>query len=82
MTIFGSMSMAFLSYASYKQDLRKNPGLSNHSFFDIISLPSTMLTQKVYYIALGGSFVISIVAFVILYGFCEEMSQFEFQPDQ
>lgn len=74
MTIFGSMSLAFMSYASYKQDLRKNSQLANHSFFDIISLPSTMLTQKVYYIALGLSFIISIVAFVILYSFCEEMS--------
>lgn len=78
MAIFGSVSIGFLSYASYKQDLKKNPALSSHAILDIISLPSTMLTQKVYYVALTASFLISIIAFIILYGFCEEMSQFEF----
>lgn len=78
MAIFGSVSISFLSYASYKQDLKKNSSLSSLGIFDIISLPSTMLTQKVYYVALIASFLISLIAFFILYAFCEEMSQFEF----
>lgn len=73
-TVFGSVTISFLSYASYKHDLKKNPNLSKHSIFDLVSLPSTMITQKVYYVALGATFIISTVAYYILYGFCEEMS--------
>ena len=48
----------------------------------MISLPSTLLTQKVYFVALVLTFVVSAFAYYVLYEFCDEMSQFEFQPDQ
>lgn len=81
-TVFGSVTISFLSYASYKKDLKENPILASRSIFDLVSLPSTMITQKVYYVALAATFIISAVAYYLLYGFCEEMSRFEFQPDQ
>lgn len=76
--VFGSVTVSFLSYASYKHDLADDDSLANNSMLDSISLPSTMSTQSVYLVALVATFVISAVAFYTLYSFCEEMSQFEF----
>lgn len=47
-----------------------------------ISLPISLENKNIYMMALFFTFVVSALAYYMLTDFCNEMSQFEFQPDQ
>ena len=75
--LIGGTSMAYVNY-SYNSNRSK----TSKGFFELVSLTSTLNYQNIYTFSLIMTFVISTIAYCFLINFCNELSQFDFQPDQ
>ena len=73
------LSSSWLCYICYSSASIKYP---TRSFVRQISLPLALLHENTYIAALIFTFISSMIAYYFLFNFCQEMSQFEFQPDQ
>ena len=78
--VFGTL-MAFICYKTNQDLMNQERGRVDLTSFQMVSLPVTLHSPKVYYLALAFTFMISAVAYAMLYDFCSVMSKFEFQPD-
>ena len=71
--------MSYLCYVNNSEILRDQ---TRTLVFQKISLPISLENRKIYLMALMFTFIVSALAYYMLIEFCNEMSQFEFQPDQ
>jgi len=61
---------------------RSELDISNSSFLDITILAYSINDKMVYYASMIMTIFTTILAYFFLFDFCEEMTKFEFQPDQ
>ena len=77
--LISGIPMSYLCYVNNSEILRDQ---TRTLVFQKISLPISLENRKIYLMALMFTFIVSALAYYMLIEFCNEMSQFEFQPDQ
>ena len=78
--IVGGVTMSVVCYSSNYT----NGGeldVDTAPYFDLFSLLYIISDPTVYYVSLGLTFFTTCLAYFFLQRFCNEMTQFEFQPD-